>query len=152
MSDKNHSDKTEAHLSNLLPSYKQGNFQSPWHAELFALTLSLHKAGHFSWPEWTQYLGKALKEEHVPEFDLAKEVLDNNIKGDAGDDAYYHAWLGALCALLCDKHPYFLCLLLVYLQIYQWWRVQTVCKIYRNVFCFFLCSHGFFSAQYHCSN
>ena len=72
MSDKNHSDKTEAHLSNLLPSYKQGNFQSPWHAELFALTLSLHKAGHFSWPEWTQYLGKALKEEHVPEFDLAK--------------------------------------------------------------------------------
>ena len=103
MSDKNHSDKTEAHLSNLLPSYKPGNFQSPWHAELFALTLSLYKAGHFSWPEWTQYLGKALKEEHVPEFDLAKEGLDNNIKGDAGDDAYYHAWLGALCALLCDK-------------------------------------------------
>ncbi len=102
MSTENIPDKKVAHLANLLPSYKPGNFQSPWHAEVFALTLSLHKAGQFSWPEWTQYLGKALKEADVPEFGFAEEGLDNNTHEDAGDD-YYHAWLGALCALLCDK-------------------------------------------------
>ena len=75
MSQKNLPDRGDAPLSDLPSSDLLGKFQSPWHAELFALTLSLHKAGHFSWPEWTQYLGKALKEEHVPEFDLAKEGL-----------------------------------------------------------------------------
>ena len=104
MSTENPPDKKAAHPSDLLPSYKPGNFQSPWHAELFALTLYLHKAGQFSWPEWTQYLGKALKEADIPEFEFVGKTLDNNTHEDAGDDDYYyHAWLGALCVLLCDK-------------------------------------------------
>jgi len=98
MSQKNLPDRGDAPSSDLL-----GKFQSPWHAELFALTLSLHKAGQFSWPEWTQYLGKALKEENVPEFEFANKDANKDASDDAGDDGYYHAWLTALCALLCDK-------------------------------------------------
>lgn len=99
MSQKNLPDRGDAPSSHAPSSDLLGKFQSPWHAELFALTLSLHKAGQFSWPEWTQYLGKALKEENVPEFEFANKDASDN----AGDDGYYHAWLTALCALLCDK-------------------------------------------------
>ena len=52
---------------------------------------------------------------------------------------------------LCTKHSYFLCLLLVHLQVYIWWWCKAIYKIHRDVLCFFLCCHGLFSAQYHCS-
>lgn len=66
-------------------------FQAPWHAEVFALTLALHRAGHFSWPEWTDYLAAALKTE-------------TDVLPDSGqDEAYYQAWLAALCAIVTDK-------------------------------------------------
>ena len=103
MSQKNLPDRGDAPSSHAPSSDLLGKFQSPWHAELFALTLSLHKAGQFSWPEWTQYLGKALKEENVPEFEFVNEDASDVAGDDAGDDGYYHAWLTALCALLCDK-------------------------------------------------
>jgi len=107
MSQKNLPDRGDAPSSHAPSSDLLGKFQSPWHAELFALTLSLHKAGQFSWPEWTQYLGKALKEENVPEFEFANKDTNKDANKDAGDDAgddgYYHAWLTALCTLLCDK-------------------------------------------------
>ena len=52
---------------------------------------------------------------------------------------------------LCGEHSYFLCLLLVHLQVYIWWWCKAIYKIHRDVLCFFLCCHGLFSAQYHCS-
>ena len=67
-------------------------FQAPWHAEVFALTLALHRAGQFSWPEWTEYLAAALKTE-------------TNLLPDSGqDEAYYQAWLAAFCAIVTDKN------------------------------------------------
>ena len=33
-----------------------GTFEQPWQAEAFALTVGLHAAGVFSWPEWSQTL------------------------------------------------------------------------------------------------
>lgn len=67
-------------------------FQAPWHAEVFALTIALHKAGQFSWPEWTDYLASALKTE-------AGLQPDQN-----QDEAYYQAWLAAFCAIIADKN------------------------------------------------
>jgi nitrile hydratase accessory protein len=62
-------------------------FTAPWHAQLFALTVHLSEAGHFSWGDWTQTFGAALKRNG-----LAKEL-------DGGDD-YFAAWLEALEAIL----------------------------------------------------
>ena len=67
------------------------SFRSPWEAHVFALTLQLHEAGHFSWPEWAQRLGA--------EFAAAKA------RGtpDTGVD-YYHYWLAALEKLVAEKN------------------------------------------------
>ena len=64
-------------------------FSAPWHAQVFALTVYLSEAGHFSWPEWTVKFGKALKRHG-----LAKEL-------DGGDD-YFAAWLDALEGVLSE--------------------------------------------------
>ena len=42
-------DKTENDFSK---SMSNKNFSEPWHANLFALTISLSESGVFSWPEW----------------------------------------------------------------------------------------------------
>ena len=65
-------------------------FTAPWHAQLFALTVKLSEAGHFSWPEWTQIFGQVLKIN-----DLGREL-------DGGDD-YFLAWLEALERMLSAK-------------------------------------------------
>ena len=58
-------------------------FREPWEAQAFALALSLHERGSFSWNEWTAALGDEIK------------------KAQAGGDpdtgeTYYHHWLNAL--------------------------------------------------------
>ena len=40
-------------------------FSAPWHCELFALTISLHKKKVFDWEHWTNELGNKLKEKPV---------------------------------------------------------------------------------------
>ena len=35
-------------------------FESPWHAQVFALTVYLNEAGHFAWPDWAQRFGATL--------------------------------------------------------------------------------------------
>ena len=60
--------------------------------QIFALTLALHRAGQFSWLEWTEYLAAALKTE------------TNLLPDSAQDEAYYQAWLAALCAIVTDKN------------------------------------------------
>tara|TARA_B100001057_G_C22235258_1_gene713583 strand:- start:81 stop:395 length:315 start_codon:yes stop_codon:yes gene_type:complete len=62
-------------------------FEQPWHAELFALTVTLNEGGHFSWPEWAQRFGSTLKSHG-----LAKSL-------NGGDD-YFLAWLDALESFL----------------------------------------------------
>ena len=32
-------------------------FREPWEAQAFAMTLSLHQRGLFTWPEWAATLG-----------------------------------------------------------------------------------------------
>ena len=62
-------------------------FDDPWQAQLFALTVALSEAGHFSWPDWTVAFGATLKAQG------AERSLD-------GAADYYSAWLDTLEVLL----------------------------------------------------
>ncbi|KPA22233.1 Nitrile hydratase beta subunit [Shimia sp. SK013] len=62
-------------------------FEAPWHAQVFALTVAMNEAGHFSWTEWAEIFGATLKAHG-----LAREL-------DGGED-YFNAWLAALETLL----------------------------------------------------
>ena len=62
-------------------------FTHPWHAEVFALVISLHDAGLFSWQDWADMLAHKL-------------ATDANAGSLDGGDDYYGAWLAALEALL----------------------------------------------------
>ena len=33
-------------------------FREPWEAQAFAMTVKLHEAGHFTWPEWAAVLAR----------------------------------------------------------------------------------------------
>lgn len=62
-------------------------FAAPWHAEAFAIAVSLEAGGAFTWPEWTQIFGAVLAE-HGKAGDLDGDL-------DGGDD-YFQAWVVAL--------------------------------------------------------
>ena len=64
-------------------------FESPWHAQVFALTVYLNEAGHFAWPDWAQRFGAT----------LARHGLARDLNG--GDD-YFAAWLETLESYLSD--------------------------------------------------
>ncbi len=36
-------------------------FREPWEAQVFAMVVSLHEGGAFTWTEWAQALGRQLK-------------------------------------------------------------------------------------------
>ena len=58
-------------------------FSAPWEAHAFAMTLSLHERGVFTWKEWAATLSQAIR--------------DAQAGGDADSGAtYYHHWLTAL--------------------------------------------------------
>ena len=61
-------------------------FEEPWQAEAFALTVGLHAAGVFSWPEWSQT--------------LAVEIAR---LAERGREDYFGCWLNALETLLTEK-------------------------------------------------
>ena len=65
-------------------------FREPWHAEVFAITLSLHASGHFTWAEWAEYLGVS----------IAAAKARGEV--DLGDTYYLH-WLDALESILSAK-------------------------------------------------
>ena len=54
-------------------------FAEPWQAQAFAMTLTLHEAGAFTWTEWAQ-------------------ALSAELAGDPADDGsrYYEHWVAAL--------------------------------------------------------
>ena len=65
-------------------------FREPWEAQVFAMTVHLHAADHFTWPEWTEALST--------EINAAK----NRGEADLGD-TYYHHWLRALETIVVGK-------------------------------------------------
>ena len=58
-------------------------FGAPWHAQAFAMTLSLHERGLFTWPEWAQVFGDCIRQSPAE-------------PGEDAGDAYYRQWLAAL--------------------------------------------------------
>ena len=73
------------------PSDDEGPiFREPWQAEAFAMTLALHQAKLFTWPEWTAALSG----------EIAAAPPDSDI--DPGDQYYFH-WLAALEKLVVEK-------------------------------------------------
>jgi nitrile hydratase accessory protein len=65
-------------------------FAEPWQAQAFAITLTLHEKGVFTWREWADT--------------LAAEITAAQIAGDADrGDTYYHHWLAALESLVARK-------------------------------------------------
>jgi nitrile hydratase accessory protein len=65
-------------------------FDEPWQAHAFALTLTLHKQGLFTWPEWTSALAAEIEHAHAAS------------DPDTGETYYYH-WLAALERLVADR-------------------------------------------------
>ena len=65
-------------------------FREPWEAHAFALALTLHERGVFTWPEWADALGRA--------------IAAARGRGDPDDGTtYYQHWLAALESLVAAK-------------------------------------------------
>ena len=65
-------------------------FAEPWQAHAFALALTLHERGVFTWVEWAA--------------ELARQITAAQDAGDADrGDTYYRHWLAALEALVVAK-------------------------------------------------
>ena len=65
-------------------------FKAPWEAQAFAMTVSLHQRGVFTWREWADA--------------LAAELAAATARGDADDGShYYEHWLAALEKLVAVK-------------------------------------------------
>ena len=78
-------------FEDLLPkTAEEPIFQEPWQAQAFALTVTLHKGGLFTWDEWAETLGN----------EIAK---DKDAGGPDDGSNYYALWLGALERLVTDK-------------------------------------------------
>lgn len=65
-------------------------FAEPWQAQVFAVTLRLNEAGHFTWPEWAEVFGAALAERK------AAGAPDE-------ESGYWQAWLTALERILAEQ-------------------------------------------------
>ena len=65
-------------------------FKAPWEAQAFAMAVSLHQRGLFSWPEWAAT--------------LAEEITRAQQKGDPDTgETYYRHWLAALERIVAAK-------------------------------------------------
>ena len=65
-------------------------FGAPWEAQVFALAIRLHEAGHFTWREWADR--------------LALEIRGAQERGDPDlGTTYYQHWLAALEGLVAEK-------------------------------------------------
>ncbi len=64
-------------------------FETPWHAQVFALTVHLNEAGHFEWVDWAVRFGETLQ----------RHGLQKELNG--GED-YFAAWLETLEAFLAE--------------------------------------------------
>ena len=87
------SNRPEADLGALpaLPRDEGGPvFKAPWEAQAFAMTLSLHTQGAFTWREWADA--------------LAAELAAAAARGEPDDGShYYEHWLAAFEKLVAKK-------------------------------------------------
>ncbi len=65
-------------------------FEAPWHAQVFALTVSLNEQGVFAWTDWAARFSQTLQRHG-----LAKEL-------NGGED-YFAAWLETLEGVLAEQ-------------------------------------------------
>ena len=74
-----------------LPRDKEGPvFREPWEAQAFAMALTLHERGLFTWKEWAAA--------------LADEIKRAQASGDPDKgDTYYRHWLATLERLVAAK-------------------------------------------------
>ena len=65
-------------------------FREPWEAHAFALAVTLHGKGLFTWPEWAEH--------------LSREIRAAQAAGDPDTgETYYQHWLKALERLVIAK-------------------------------------------------
>lgn len=65
-------------------------FEQPWQAQAFAMAVSLHERGVFTWLEWSNA--------------LSQEIRSAAHRGEPNHgETYYHHWLKALEALVAVK-------------------------------------------------
>jgi nitrile hydratase accessory protein len=65
-------------------------FRAPWEAQAFAMAVTLHARGCFTWREFSE--------------GLAAEIARARARGEADDGRrYYQFWLAALETLVADK-------------------------------------------------
>ncbi len=62
-------------------------FAEPWHAQAFAMAVTLNENGAFNWNDWSTALGAELKSGHYED----------------SEDGYYSAWLTVLEHILCEN-------------------------------------------------
>jgi nitrile hydratase accessory protein len=68
-------------------------FAAPWQAQAFALAVSLHEKGLFSWSEWAERFSAALKT--APAACGADEV----------NETYWRTWLSTLETIVTETSP-----------------------------------------------
>jgi nitrile hydratase accessory protein len=79
-----------AELTSIPRSKDEPVFAEPWQAQIFAMAVSLHAKGTFTWKEWADR--------------LAKEITAAQSAGDPDlGDTYYSHWLNALERLAVEK-------------------------------------------------
>jgi nitrile hydratase accessory protein len=62
-------------------------FGEPWHAQAFATSLALSRAGVFGWAEWVEIFGEEIR-------------THPQRTGEGSEAAYYRQWLAALETIL----------------------------------------------------
>jgi nitrile hydratase accessory protein len=67
------------------------HFQSPWEARAFAMVVKLAEAGHFTWPEWVDFLSRSIAESGI------------NEASDGRPRSYGEQWIAAAESLLISK-------------------------------------------------
>ena len=86
------STKSDYNLPYLKIVQKDMVFQSPWHSQLFAMTIQLSEQRNFLWNEFVEIFGVSLNKAR-----LKLTVLD-------GNDDYFNCWLTALEQIIVLKN------------------------------------------------
>jgi nitrile hydratase accessory protein len=73
-----------------LPPSRERQFQAPWEAQAFAMAVSLHERGAFTWKEWSETLATVIAQ------------AGERGERDTGED-YYRHWLTALERIVAAK-------------------------------------------------
>ncbi|MBT6431236.1 MAG: nitrile hydratase subunit beta, partial [Rhodospirillaceae bacterium] len=94
------------------PGDQQGPvFEAPWQAHAFAIVMNLYHNGHYTWPDWDDYLGHEIQSpDHFPDAPVMEPIETDRAnynkflaacEADGGN--YYHYWLASLEKMLDVK-------------------------------------------------